>query len=97
MLLAKCVVWSLQRLDHSISFLPGFLIIGLGFHILGALVGSTSFVELFVARVFHEDLETISSLLMFIDPQAVFVMFLLHYTQCSKYLFHTMFPSLGIL
>jgi hypothetical protein len=34
------------------------------FHILGALMGSTSFVELFVVEVLYEDLGTISNLRM---------------------------------
>ncbi len=37
----------------------------MGFCILGALVGSRSFIELFVVKVFHEDLGAIFSLSMF--------------------------------
>ncbi len=64
----KCIAWSAHRLDHSISLPFGFFILDLGFHILGASVGSTSFGELFVARFFHEDFEMIFNLLMFINP-----------------------------
>jgi len=69
----------------------------LGFHILGAPMGSTSFVESFVAKVLHENLKTIFSLFMLVDLQAVFGMLLLCYAQHLSYLFHTMFPSLSIL
>jgi hypothetical protein len=71
----KCVVWFPQGLDHSISLLPGFLTPDSSFCILGALVGATSFVELFEVEVFHEDLGMIFSLLMFTNPHVVFVMF----------------------
>ncbi len=47
--------------------------------------------------VLHEDLGTISNLLMLTNPQTTFAMFSLCYAQCLSYLFHTMFPSLGIL
>ncbi len=57
----KCVVWSPQGLDHFISPPFGFLTFNSNFHILGALVGSISFVELFVVEVFHEDLEQYQS------------------------------------
>jgi len=53
-----------QRLDHSISLPSGFFIFNLSFHILGTLVGSKSFIELFVAKVLHEDLGMISNFLM---------------------------------
>jgi len=60
-------------------------------------MGFKSFIELFVAKIFHEDLETISSFFMLAHPQATFAMFLLCYAQHLGYLFHTMFPSLIIL
>ncbi len=60
-----CVAWSPKRLDHFISLPLGFLIFDLGFCILGPLMGSSSFVESFVTKVFHENLGTISSLPMF--------------------------------
>jgi hypothetical protein len=66
-------------LDHFISLPPGFLIIDLGFHILGALMGSTSFIESFVVEVLHEDLGIIFSFLMLADLQATFAMFSLRY------------------
>ncbi len=44
----KCVTWSPYGLDHFISLLLSFLIPNLGFCILGTLVGSRSFVELFI-------------------------------------------------
>lgn len=42
--LVKCVAWSPQGLDRFISLPPSFFILELNFHILGALVGFTSFV-----------------------------------------------------
>ncbi len=50
-----------------------------------------------MAEALHEDLERIFSLPMFVDLQVVFAMFLLCYVQHPSYLFHIMFPSLGIL
>jgi len=75
----KCVTWSPPRLNHSISLLPNFFTPNLGFHILGALMGSTSFVESFEAEVFHENLTTIFSLFLLVDLQAVFGMLSLCY------------------
>jgi hypothetical protein len=95
--LAKCVVWSPQGLDHSISLPFGFFTLTLDFCILGALVGSTSFVESFVVEALHEDLKTISNILMFADFQATFAMFLLCYAQHLNYLFHTLFAFPSIL
>jgi hypothetical protein len=60
---ANCVVWSLSRLDHFISLFPSFFIPDSGFYILNALVGSTSFVESFVAEAFCDYCETISNFL----------------------------------
>jgi len=77
--LAKCVTWFPQGLDHFISLPFGFLILDLGFRILGALVGSTSFVESFVVKVFHEDLGIIFNLSMLADLQATFAMLSLRY------------------
>jgi hypothetical protein len=49
--------WGFQQgLDHSISLPFGFLILNMGFCILGTLVRSRSFIESFVAKAFHEDL-----------------------------------------
>jgi hypothetical protein len=42
-------------------------------------VGSKSFVETFVVEAFHEDIWTIYSFLMFVNPQMVFAMFSLCY------------------
>jgi hypothetical protein len=69
----------------------------LGFCILGAPIGPRSFVESFVAKVFHEDFGMISNLLMLVDPQVAFAMLLLYYAQCHGYLLCMMFPFLGIL
>jgi hypothetical protein len=69
----KCVAWSCQGLDHFISLPLSFLTLDLSC-ILGALVGSTSFVELFVAKALHEDLGMIFSFLMFINLQVTFEM-----------------------
>jgi len=69
----------------------------LGFCILGASMGSTSFVESFMAEAVHEDLGTIFSLPMFADSQVVFVMFSLCYAQRSGFLLRTMFPFPSIL
>ncbi len=93
----KCVVWFPQGLDHFISLFLNFHIFNLGFHILGTLVGSTSFVELFVTEVLYEDLGTIFNLPVFVNPPVAFVMLLLCYTQRPSYLLRTMFPFLGIL
>ncbi len=81
----KCVVWSPQRLDHSISLPFGFFTLDLGFHILGGLVGSTSFVESFVTKVFHEDLGMIFSLLMFANLQAIFAMLSFNIVLCLAF------------
>jgi hypothetical protein len=64
----KYVTWFLQSLDHSISLPLGFLTSNLNFHILCTLVGSPSFVELFVTKTLHEDLGMRSNLLMFAYP-----------------------------
>jgi len=66
-------------LDHSISLLFGFFILEFDFHILGKLLGSGSFVELFVAKALHEDLGTIFCLPMLANPHAIFAMLLLCY------------------
>ncbi len=58
--------------DHFISLPLGFLTLDSYFHILGALVGSTSFVESFVVEVLREDLGTISNFLMLVNLQATF-------------------------
>jgi hypothetical protein len=50
------------------TFPFGFFIPNSTFHILGAPVGSTSFFELFVVKVLHENLRTISSLPMLVNP-----------------------------
>ncbi len=60
-------------------------------------MGSKSFVELFVAKVIHEDLRMIFSLLMLVDFQVTFAMLLLCYAQHPSYLLCILFPSLGIL
>jgi hypothetical protein len=64
----KCEAHSAHGLDHFISLLLGFLTPDLNFRILGASVGSRSFVELFVAKVFHEDFRTIHNLPMLVHP-----------------------------
>ncbi len=93
----KCVVCSSQGLDHFISLPPNFLIPNSSFRILDTLVGFRSFVELFVVKTFHEDLGTIHSLLMFVNPGATFAMLLLCYAQHLGYLLRIVFPSHGIL
>jgi hypothetical protein len=65
------------NVNQFISLLFGFLTFDSSFHILGALVGSKSFVKLFVAKALHEDLGTIFNLIMFADLHEVFAMFLL--------------------
>jgi hypothetical protein len=60
-------------------------------------MGSRSFIDSFVAKVFHEDVGMVSNLPMFANPQATFGMFSLCYAQCLGYLFYTMFPSPCIL
>ncbi len=81
-----------HKLYHSISLPPNFLISNLGFHILGALVESRSFVKSFVAKAFHEDLGTISNLPMFVDLQAAFEVFLFCCAQHPSYLLRIVFP-----
>jgi hypothetical protein len=51
----------------------------LDFYILGPLVGSISFIELFVAKALHEDFGRISSFFMFTNLHAAFTMLLLCY------------------
>jgi hypothetical protein len=75
----KFVVWFPRGLDHFIKLLIGFFIPDLSFHILGALVRSKSFIELFMAKVLHENLGMISSLPMLVDRWATFAMLLLCY------------------
>jgi len=84
-------------LDHFLSFPPGFFIHDSSFCILGILVGSTSFVELFMVKAFHKDLGTISSLPMLVYPHVTFAMLLLCYAQCLSYLLRTIFSSPDIL
>jgi hypothetical protein len=48
MQLIKCVTWSPQWLDQSISLLLGFLAPKFNFHILDVLMTSLPFVESFV-------------------------------------------------
>ncbi len=86
----KCVAWSPKGLDDSISFPPSFYTPSSNFHILGALIRSISFVELFVVEILHENFGMIFNLPMF-------AIFSLCYAQHSRYLFHTMFPSPSIL
>jgi len=58
-------------------------------------MGSTSFIELFVVEVFHEDLGTIFSLPMLVDFWVAFAMLLLCYAQHLNYMFHIVFPFPG--
>jgi hypothetical protein len=60
-------------------------------------MGSKSFIESFVAKNFHEYFGIIFDLLMFANPQMVFVMLLLCYAQCCGYSLYIMSPFLGIL
>jgi hypothetical protein len=60
-------------------------------------MGSTSFIESFVAKVFHEDLGMISNHLVLADPPVAFAMLLLCYAECYDYLLCIMFQLLGIL
>ncbi len=48
-------------------------------------MGSRSFVESFVAEAFHEDMGRICNLLMLLELEATFVMFLLCYAQRLSY------------
>jgi len=65
---SKCVAWSPKGLHHFISFPFSFLIIDSSFCIFGASVGSTSFVESFMTKAFHDDLGTRSNLPMLTNP-----------------------------
>jgi hypothetical protein len=93
----KYVVWSSQGLDHSISLPSNFLTPNFGFCILGTPMGSRSFVESFVVKALHEDLEMTSNFFTFVDPQVIFATYLLCYAQCLGYLLRTMFPFPNIL
>jgi hypothetical protein len=62
--LAKCVVWSSQKLDQSISLLPYFLTFESDFHILNVHVGFLPFVECFVSKALQKNLSTITNLSM---------------------------------
>ncbi len=84
-------------MDHFISLSLDFFTFDLGFGILGAPVGSTSFIESFVVEVLHEDLRKISNLPMFADLWVAFAMLSLCYAQHLSYLFCIVFQSLGIL
>ncbi len=77
--LTKCVIQCPHGLDHFISLPASFLIPNLGFCILGALVGSASFIESFMVGAFHEDHGRIFSFLMFVDLPTIFVMLSLCY------------------
>jgi hypothetical protein len=77
--------------DHYISLPFSFLTPNSSFRILGTLVGSRSLLDLFVVKAFHEDLGTISNLLMFINLQATFMMFSLCYALHPGYLFCIVF------
>jgi hypothetical protein len=70
-----------QRLDHFISLPLSFLIHDSIFCILGAPAGSTSFVESFVAKVLHEDFETIRNLPMLTYLHVTFAMISLCYVE----------------
>jgi hypothetical protein len=63
----KCVAWFPRGLDHFIKLFLCFFIPNSNFHILGASVKSKSFIELFVAKVFHEDFGAIFSFPMLVD------------------------------
>jgi len=62
-----CNLVSLMVRPLYIIFL-GFFTSNSGFCVLGALVGSTSFVELFVVEAFHEYFKTLFSIPMLVDP-----------------------------
>jgi hypothetical protein len=75
----------------------GFLTPNSGFCILSAPMGFKSFIESFMIKDLHENLGTISSLLMLATLQTTFARLSLRYAQRPNYLFHTMFPSPCIL
>jgi hypothetical protein len=79
MQLVKCVAWSPHGLNLSISLPLGFVTPNIGLCILGAPVCFMPFVESCVGEAFQEDLNTIASLLMFVDPHVTFVMLSLCY------------------
>jgi hypothetical protein len=88
----KCVAWSPQGLDLSISPPLGFLELDTNLCILSALLGSMPFMESFVVKAFQKDFNNIINLPMFIDPQTTFMMFslLLCYTPrlfTTQYIF----------
>jgi hypothetical protein len=84
-------------LDHYVSLPLDFLTSNSSFHILGSLMGFTSFVELFMVKALHKDLGTISNHPMFVDPHVTFAMLSLCYAQHLGYLLCTIFSSPNIL
>jgi len=93
----KCVALFRQGLDRFISLPCGFFTLDSSFHILGVVVGSKSFIELFMVEVLHEDLGMIFSFPMLVDLQVAFMMLSLYYAQHPCYLLHISFPSPSIL
>jgi ABC-type uncharacterized transport system permease subunit len=84
--LMKRVTWSPQGLNQSISLLPSFFTLKFGLHIPNVPMSFWPFVESFVLEAFQEDLNTIASLPMLIDPRATYVMFSFYYGQQPSYL-----------
>jgi hypothetical protein len=63
-----CSLVSIKVGPLYISLLLGFFTPDLDFYILGAQVGSKSFIELFMVENLHEDIGTIFSFTMLVDP-----------------------------
>jgi hypothetical protein len=93
----KCVAWSPQGLDQSISIPLHFFTPKFNFPIFDVPMGSLSFMESFVLKSFQKDFNMISNLLMLADLQVAFVILSFCYAQQLSYLQHTIFPSPSIL
>ncbi len=55
--------------------------------------GSLPFVESFISKAFWEDINTVSSLFMLVNPHVAFVMISFYYAQQLGYLQHIVFPT----
>jgi hypothetical protein len=69
----KCVAWFPQGLHLFISLLLGFFTPDIGLCVLSAFMGFMLFVESFVTKALHEDVNIITNIPMLINPQC-FVM-----------------------
>jgi hypothetical protein len=96
MQLVKCVVWSPHGWNLSISLPLSFITLKYCLCILGGLMCFMPFVESCVAKAFQEDINTIISLPMLVDPHATFCnaltllclmhsLFIMYHTSIFRY------------